>query len=58
MTQPFMLRLPDELAQRINKHMECLRQLRPGSVVTRAGAIRELLTQALDAVEQQNKSRR
>jgi len=47
-------RIPDELVKRLDKHAERLRRDQPGLRVTRADALRVLLTEALDQKEARN----
>lgn len=47
-------RIPDELVKRLDKHADRLRREQPGLRVTRADALRVLLTEALDQKEARN----
>lgn len=44
-------RLPDELIDRLDRHVQRLRAASPGLEVTRADVVRMLLTKGLDDVE-------
>ena len=44
-------RLPADLVKRLDKHAERMQAEQPGLQVTRADALRVLLTEALDRVE-------
>ncbi|MBI5493757.1 MAG: hypothetical protein HY904_01955 [Deltaproteobacteria bacterium] len=48
-TQQVGIRLPEELVARLDQHVERMRAAQPGLEVTRADAVRVLLTKALDA---------
>jgi len=51
-------RLPDDLVARVDRHVERMSEQMPGVRLTRADAIRALLTGALDAVEHTGRGRR
>jgi len=52
----FVVRLPDELASRVDEHLARLNAATPGLEAKRSDAIRHLLTMALDAAEAKAKT--
>lgn len=56
-TTQVAFRLPDSLIERIDNHVERMRDQLPGIEITRADAVRSLLTRALDDVEGKRKGR-
>jgi hypothetical protein len=53
-----VVRLPQDLVDRVDAHAERLRSEQPGPKWTRADVVRLLLTRALDAAEPPKKARR
>lgn len=50
-------RLAPELVERLDRHAARMTEAHPGLTFTRADAVRELLTRALDAAEGKSKPR-
>jgi Arc/MetJ-type ribon-helix-helix transcriptional regulator len=54
-TQQTAFRLPRSLLKRLDAHVEQLRRAQPGLNISRADAVRMLLTRALDSIERRKK---
>jgi sulfate adenylyltransferase subunit 1 (EFTu-like GTPase family) len=57
-TQQTAFRLPVDLIERLDKHVKRLQDAAPGMNITRADAVRVLLTRGLDEAEQKPRKSR